>query len=129
MKKIITITTILFSAALISSTAFAWWGGGMMGDHHDGMYTTANSTDRQAFYDATVDLRADLAANQAELNAIQATDNPDPAKIKTLTRKIIKQQDQLRVQAEKYNLNGTDNDDYCPYSGYGHHGGHMMGWN
>ena len=101
-----------------------------MEDYHHGMYTTASATDSQAFYNATEDLRADLAANQAELNAIQASTNPDPARIKTLTRTIVKQQDQLRVQAEKYNMTGTDGTGYCPYSGYGHHGGgHMMGWN
>lgn len=129
MKKIMTLTTILFCTALISSSAFAWWGGGMMGDRHGVRYHTANTADRQAYYNATEDLRATLAGDQAELNAIQTGTNPDPAQINTLTRKIVKEQDQLRAQAEKYHVIGTDDDSgYCPYYGQGHHGGHMMGW-
>ena len=133
MKKIITITAVLFTAAFISSSAFAWWGGGMMGNHHDGRYTTNNTGDRQAFYDATQDLRASLAADQAELNAVLAKDNPDSAKIKDLSLKIVKEKDQLREQAEKFQTATADDDDFCPgygHGGYGHGGyGHMMGWN
>lgn len=126
MKKIIIVSVIMVAAAFISNSAFAWRG---MGNGHGGMHYSANTGDQQAFYDNTTEIRAALAADRAELDAILTKDNPDSAKIKTLTADIVKQQDELRKQAVKYNVNGMGmdfDDNYCGHNGNGHHG-HMMG--
>ena len=141
MKKIMIVSALLLSAVLITPTAYAWYGGGMGGQGDCPVYSD-NAKDRQAFYDNTEDLRANLAADQAERAAVMAGENPDPERVRALTEKIVKQQTQLRKQAGKYNVtlmgpgsgmgHGGGN---CNFGGQGrngggHHGrgGHMMNW-
>ncbi|MDA8404858.1 MAG: hypothetical protein M0Z56_11810 [Desulfobacteraceae bacterium] len=122
MKKILTISAVLIATAFISSTAFARWGGNM---DHGGIHSATITSDQQAFDKNTIEIRATLTADRAELSAILAKNNPDSAQIKALSLDIVKQNDELRKQAEKYNVKtmgmGQGN---C--GEYGH--GHMMNY-
>jgi Spy/CpxP family protein refolding chaperone len=103
MKKFVTVLSVIAATAFISSIAFAWSGGGRGNGE---MHYTRTTTDRQAYYDNTVAIRAAITADNAELNAVLAKDKPDEARVKTLTQDLVKQRDELRKQAEKYNVHG-----------------------
>lgn len=93
MKKILSFAGIMVMAAIISTSAFAV--------NND----TGNSTepmDQQEFFDKTATLRASLAADQAELNALMMGDTPDVKRIRSLSESISKSKDELRRLAGNY---------------------------
>jgi Spy/CpxP family protein refolding chaperone len=94
-------------------------GGQMMG----GYYQQGNNTAYQQFLDQTRDLRTSLRADRAELQAIMAGTNPDPAKVRTLVESIAKKEIKLSDQAKANNVSfgrmGPRGGGYnCP-AGYG----------
>lgn len=93
MKKIFSLAGIVALAAIISTGAYAG---------NTGTANPANPNDQQAFYDNTTTLRASLAADQAELNALMVGGNPDPKRVRALSENISKSQDELRRQAGSY---------------------------
>ena len=94
MKKFFSLAGIVALTAIISTGAYA------------GNKETTNPPNtvdqQQSFYDNTAILRATLAADQAELDALMVGDNPDPKRARALSESISKSQDELRRQAGSY---------------------------
>ena len=122
MKKITSLTGIIVLAALISTSAYAV---------NKNTSDTANPTNQQDFYEKTAALRATLAADQAEYNALMAGNNPDPKRIRTLAENISKAQDELRSVAGNYtgSMMGPGGGHHLAMNGNGHNGQepHMNG--
>jgi len=95
MKKITSVTAMLALAALLSSGAFA---------ATTTETTPTTNTNQQTFFDQTATLRANLAADRAELQALNAAKSQDTKRIRTLSENISKSEDELRVQARKNNV-------------------------
>lgn len=91
----ITILAALSVFTLGFSNAWAQWGG-------NGYMNNGN----RAFMDSTVQLRSDLAAKQAEYNALMTQKNPDPKRAAQLSREISTLNEQMRVKAREYANNG-----------------------
>ena len=121
MKKILSLAGIMVTAAILSTSAFAV--------NNDAGNST-DSTNQQEFYDKTAPLRASLAADRAELNALMMGDNPDVKRIRALSESLSKSQDELRRLAGNYNPSmfghgGTYMGMNCGQGGQGPH--HMSG--
>lgn len=116
MKKMNMIAGMLFAAAVLTTGAYA-----------ASTDTTATDTaNQQAFYEQTATLRAHLAADRAELQALLHSNTPDTSRIRSLSENITKEGDTLREQAIKYNVilmghGGMMAGENCGY------GGGMMG--
>ena len=95
MKKITSVTAMLAFAALLSSGVYA---------ATVSETTPSTNTNQQTFFDQTATLRATLAADRAELNALIAAKSQDTKRIRTLSENISKSQDDLRLQAQKSNV-------------------------
>lgn len=94
MKKFFSLAGIVALTAIISTGAYAG---------NKETTTPPNPVDQQqSFYDNTATLRATLAADQAELDALMVGDNPDPKRARALSESISKSQDELRRQAGSY---------------------------
>ena len=127
MKKILSLAGIIALAAIVSTSAYAG---------NTGTGNPANPMDQQAYYDNTAALRASLAADQAELNALMKGNNPDPKRARALSESISKSQDELRRQAGSYaapmmghggshmSMNGYDHNGQDPHM-YGYMNGCM----
>jgi hypothetical protein len=118
MKKMIFGLVVAASVVFFGFQAFAcyWDGywGGPMGAPMSG-FNTNNFTEGnyQGFFDNTAQLRQDLAAKQAEHNALMARSNPDPKRVAELSKQITSLHDQLRAKARSYNMP-------VPRGNYGH---------
>lgn len=83
----------------------------------------------QKFLDETADLRTGLAGDRAELRAVMAGTNPDPARVRTLTETIIEKQTKLNATARENNIApmGFGRGQFCdgtgPRNGFGRHHG------
>lgn len=95
MKKITSVTAMLALAALLSSGAYA---------ATTSETTPTTNTNQQTFFDQTATLRANLAADRAELHALIAAKSQDTKRIRTLSENISKADDELRLQARKNNV-------------------------
>lgn len=93
MKKIFSIAGIIAMTAIVSASAFAV---------NNEPNKLTNPMDQQAFYDSTATLRASLAADQAELNALMVGSTPDVAKTRSLSENISKSRDELRRLSGDY---------------------------
>jgi hypothetical protein len=93
MNKILSLAGIIALTAIISTSAYA----GNTGTGNPG-----KTMDQQTVYDNSAELRATLAADQAELNALMMGSNPDPKRVRTLSENISKSQDELRRQTGGY---------------------------
>ena len=145
-------TFILAGIALIVSiaavTAFAhgpgggWGRGGHMMGYWDRGPTYGNLTDDQQkqletlnrkFYDETADIRSQLRAKSAELNALLYEQNPDKTKIKSVQQEIgdlRSKLDQKRLD-HKFEVRKIDPNANAAYGYSGHPMGgygHMMGY-
>lgn len=105
MKKMNALTGIVLAAAVLSTGAYAATTGAV----------DSTPPNQQEFFDQTGTLRANLAADRAELNVLVNSNSQDTKRIRTLSENITKEQDTLRQQAIKYNV---------PFRG---HGGRMAG--
>lgn len=119
MKKILSLTGIIALAAIVSSNAFA---------ANLGTSNSTNPTNEQVLYDNTAPLRTSLAADQAELDALMAGNNPDPKRARTLAENISKSGDELRRQYGNQMASMTNNGHHMGRN-YGHNGEgyHMAG--
>ncbi len=148
--KTLKIGLVAALALMISATAaFAWrgngggcggYGGGpgygMMG-YGGGPGAAQIAPEKQAayqklyqeFFDKTAQVRADLTAKQAELNALSYAPNADQAKVASLAKEVgqlhatlITEQSAFRAKAAKEIGNFAAAPGYCP--GYGGRGGY-----
>lgn len=95
MKKIKSVTAMLALAALLTSGAYAATASET---------TPTTNTNQQTYLDQTATLRANLAADRAELHALVAAKSQDTKRIRTLSENISKAEDELRLQARKNNV-------------------------
>ncbi len=143
-------TFILAGIALIVSvaavTAFAhgpvggWGRGGHMMGYWDRGPAYGNLTDDQRnqletlnreFFDQTADIRSQLEAKSAELNALLYAQNPDRSKIESVQREIGDLRSKLDQKRLDYEFKVRKVDPNGAYGYYDHHMGgygHMMGY-
>lgn len=146
--KTLKIGLVAALALMISATAaFAWRGGGcggygggpgngMMG-YGGGPGAAQIAPEKQEayqklyqeYFDKTAQVRADLAAKQAELNALSYAPNADQAKVAELAKavgelhaKLITEQSAFRAKAAKEIGAVAAAPGFCP--GYGGRGGY-----
>jgi hypothetical protein len=90
------ITAIVAAAIIVGVSglsASAWSHGPMMGSGNGMMYGSgATVEDNQKFLADTKGIRIQMAADQAELNALMAGPNPDNARVRELAESIAKNQ-------------------------------------
>ena len=115
MKKVMMVIATLAMIGLTASQAWAQWGGPMM-TPRSGYGTTNNS----AYLDATVQIRSDLGAKQAEYNALMTQKNPDPKRAAKLSREISAIREQLRAQSQQFSANSGGGNYPTQMRGYGH---------
>jgi len=122
MKRILSLAGIMVLAAIVSTSSYAG---------NTGTGNSANPTDQQAYYDNTAALRASLAADQAELNALMMGNNPEPKRARALSENISKSQDELRRQAGSFTAPMMGHGgSHMAMNGYDHNGQnpHMYGY-
>jgi len=134
MKKLTLLSTIatgLLLVGLLVSQAMARGGDGTgpgtgrgqgmgRGDTGCPYYGGASSNpETQKFLDATLDLRKSLIADQAELNAVMAAQNPDPKKARELAQKITDSQLSIQAKAREMKIQTAG----CSGSGMGGNAG------
>ncbi|EMG38604.1 hypothetical protein PCS_00234 [Desulfocurvibacter africanus PCS] len=115
MRKTFLALALALTFGLIGTQAQAYYGCPMGGAYG---VNPAVSADYQKFMTETSQLRADLYAAQAALNAQLAQPKPDQAKVRELTRNVADKQSELALKARAYNVNGYGY--ACP----GHAGGY-----
>ena len=109
-KTAITGSTILI-IVLFAVSVFAWGCGGMHGNgNYNGMhgnnYTDYNNSTNQSFYNDTQALRASIAADRTELNALMKGTTPDSQRARALSMQISKSENELRNKAQEYHVSG-----------------------
>ncbi len=79
-----------------------------------------------AFAAKTAQMRADLGVKRAELNALTVAENPDQAKIATLTKEIGDLQGRLLAERTQFRIQVTKEIGPGAMGGFGYHhrGGH-----
>ena len=104
MRNLI-ITAVVAASLIVGFTAMnaSAWGNRGMGPGYGMMYGNGiDSTERQKFLDETKEIRIEIAADQAELAALMAGDNPDSAKVRELSESIATKQITLQEKSREY---------------------------
>lgn len=155
MKKLTGLTGILSALLIVPAAvwAFGAWGGHMMdwdngpgyyGSNGNGNYGLSEEQQgkladlNRKFYDETQELRSKLWSKTAELNALLAQKNPDPAEVSRLQKEISGLRAQLDEKATQNQLEARKIAPDAPFGGgygygpmmgygYGHMGGYGMG--
>lgn len=130
MKKIAIVLVTVVSLGFIAAQSWAYMGcrgwGGPGGNYRSAAPTGYN----QAFVNETAQLRADLAAKQAQYTALLAQPGADPEQTGKVSQEIVAIQGQLRAKAQAYGVTGPWHNGYAhggPMGNYGH-GGYYCGW-
>jgi hypothetical protein len=104
MKKIL--VTAVAAAIIVGGSALnasAWNHGPMMGWGNGMMYGSgATIEEDQKFLDATKEIKIQIAADQAELNAIMAGQNPDSKRVRELSESIATNQLAFQDQSRSH---------------------------
>ncbi len=108
------ITAIAAAAIIVGVSgvsAPAWSHGSMMGSGNGMMYGSgATVEENQKFQADTKGIRIQIAADQAELNAVMAGPNSDSARVRELAESIAKNQIAIQDMSDSYgNGNGHMN--------------------
>lgn len=100
------ITAIAAAAIIVGisgMSASAWSHGPMMGMGNGMMYGSgATVEENQKFLAETKGIRIQIAADQAELNALMAGPNPDSARVRELSESIAKNQIAIQDMSGSY---------------------------
>ena len=131
MKRTIITLTLVVALGIFGAQAFAYGPGSGAGCWGGNAANVENPEQYQQFLDQTTDLRRELALDHAELATIMHADNPDAARVRALTERVLDTQEAINEQAETL---GIADGWTCPYGGYGNMGGYggrgsMMGRN
>ncbi len=120
--KVKIFAAVAATAAIVGFSAMnaSAWGGGYGNQHMmgSGMMHSNNvsDADRQKFLTETKDIRVQMAADSAELDALMASQNPDSKRVRELSESIATNQITLQEKSQSYG------------SGNGRmHNGRMMG--
>lgn len=98
-------TALIIGFSAMNASAWGWGDGGyhMMGP--DMMYGAGvNNAERQEFFNQTKEIRVQIAADRAELNALMAGANPDSKRVRELTESIATNQLTLQEKSQAYGL-------------------------
>lgn len=116
MKKSIVALTMVLSLGLSISavSAYAWYGGGPGGGYgpRGGYGVNVDDAAYQKFMDETAQIRKDLAVDRAEMNALMAGANPDPAKVREIAGRLTDNREKLAGLARAAKIDGP--------AGFGH---------
>lgn len=128
MKNIITaivLGAIVIGVSAVNASAWNHGGSRMVGDY--GMMNRGgaayNDTVSQKLLDETRDIKINLAADQAELNALVSGTNPDSKRVRELSVNIASNQLTLEDKYRDYGYGGHMNGNYMMGSGM-MNGGH-----
>lgn len=106
-KSIIALTTVLSLGLSISAvSAYARYGGGP-GDGYGpraGYAVNVDDASYKKFMDETAQIRKSLAVDQAEMAALMAAANPDPAKAREIAGRITDNREKLVTMAREANI-------------------------
>lgn len=113
---------VAFAAANVSARGYCGGPGGGYGARGWNI-NPADDPVYQKFMEESADLRKSLAVDRAELNALMAGENPDPAKAGELAGKIAENQIKLREMANASGFGPRGGGGYAgcngPGAGYG----------
>jgi hypothetical protein len=123
-------TALIVGFSAMNASAWGWGNGGnhMMGPGM--MYGAgANNVESQKFLTETKDIRVQIAADRAELNALMAGQNPDSKRVRELSESIALNQLTLQEKSQAYGWgNRSMNGNYMMGPGMmngGYYGGCM----
>lgn len=125
MKKSIVALAMVLSlgVGLSAVSAHAWYGGGPGG--FGPVAASGANVDEAAykkFLEDTAEIRRSLAVDRAEMHALMAGANPDPAKVRELAGRMTDNQEKLAGIAQAANINVPPGFGFGPNSncrGYG----------
>jgi zinc resistance-associated protein len=108
MKKIVVLIAAVLALNVFAGQALARGGDGT-GPRGGGCpaYASNDSPEMQKFLDATQELRKSLVADQAELNAVMAAQNPDSKKARELAVKIADTRSSIQAKARELKVSGA----------------------
>jgi len=108
MKKGILALTMVLSLGLALSavSAHAWNGpgGGWYGPRAGGYGTNVDNAEYKKFMDETAAIRKAMAADRAEMRALMAGQNPDPAKARQIAERMTDNKEKLFGMAREANI-------------------------
>lgn len=97
-------TALIVGFSAMNASAWGWGNGGhhnMMGPEM--MYGAGvNDAESQKFLTETKDIRVQIAADRAELNALMAGQNPDSKRVRELSESIAANQITLQEKSQAY---------------------------
>jgi zinc resistance-associated protein len=86
-------TALIVGVSAMNVSAWGWGNGGHHMPGQEMMYGNgATNEERLKFLDETKEIRVQLAADNAELNALMAGQNPDSKRVRELTASIATNQ-------------------------------------
>lgn len=117
MKKSILALTMVVSLGLSLSavSAYAWYGGGPGGGYgpRGGYGVNVDEAAYKKFMDETAQIRKALTVDRAEMQALMAGTDPDPAKVREVAERMTDNREKLAGFAREANID-------APYGfGYG----------
>jgi Spy/CpxP family protein refolding chaperone len=108
MKKSILALTMVVSLGLSLSavSAYAWYGGGTEGWYgpRGGYGVNVDDEAYRKFMDETAQIRKDLTVDRAEMRALMAAANPDPAKVREIAERMTDNREKLTGLAREANI-------------------------
>lgn len=96
-------TLLLMALALLSLQACGHYG------HRRGGYYGSRQVN-SAYYEETANLRSEIAADRAELDALMRSPDPDPERARNLAQEISRNEERLRTLQANSQGYGA-----CPY--------------
>ena len=110
MKKNIVALTLVLSLGLTISAvnAYAWYGGGPGDGYGPGGGYGVNVDDAgyKKFMDDTAQIRRSLAVDRAEMHALMAGTDPDPAKVRAIAERMMDNREKLAGIARAAKMDG-----------------------
>lgn len=104
-------TALVLGISTMNVSAHGWDNGGQMMGPGMMSGTGATNAESQKFFDETKDIRVQIAADKAELDALMSNQNPDSKRVRELTESIANNELTLQEKARAYgwhngNMNG-----------------------
>ncbi len=114
-------TALIVGFSAINVSAWGWGNGAHHMTGQEMMYGNgATNEERQRFLDETKQIRVQIAADNAELNALMAGQNPDSKRVRELTESIANNQIAMQGKSRAYGWdNGKMHGKQRMNSGYG----------
>ena len=96
-------TTLIIGFSAMNASAWGWGNGGHHTMNPGMMYGSGvNDAESQKYFTETKDIRVEIAADRAELNALMAGQNPDSKRVRELSESIAENQFTLQEKSQAY---------------------------